>query len=485
MTPWRFTALALLLLICLAARVGAAEASRPGDSDWNSYWAGRQVDENAARWLAASPDPSGSGFMMTRLKRDWSWETTDLSSAWLTCVSQSRVIGTLSKGYALETNPAKRQQYYNQIVKASDFLLSQYPYDGGSGNPGGFVLGFFADHRAGLPPARPAGTSDPYWPHDNISGKDTVGLSQVIHGLTSAWRVTGDARYLNGAKEATATIRDHMYDSHGGLISGTSRDFSQYWTSSSSARYSSDPANASRGLSPIQHTFEAMIQAYALTPQPEFRQEASRIGQFITANLFRPHATNSAWGFVPQDFDNTWTPTSTAVKSGTNMEIAYMLSRAVELGIVQGSQAQQWLTTSRQIVDFIIAANYDAAHGGFYGTCDFDGLHAADDATKTSAWTQIESLRTLAYFAALRGDDELWPKFDASLALMQEGFFDNVNGGVNWDGYNRPGTGRGSWWGGGYHETMLYDEMLRLSSVPEPAALGLLVLAAMGLRRRH
>lgn len=116
-------------------------------------------------------------------------------------------------------------------------------------------------------------------------------------------------------------------------------------------------------------------------------------------------------------------------------------------------------------------------------------------------------MRAIANFAAMHGgagdltEAELWAVFDQTFLIATgqarglgiDGeiahFMDMEDGG--WSGFTVDGTstgGRLGTWGGSYHEGMLYDELLRLDLVPEPASLGLLGLGAIELlrkRRRH
>ena len=155
---------------------------------------------------------------------------------------------------------------------------------------------------------------------------------------------------------------------------------------------------------------------------------------------------------------------------GHNISMTFAFSRAAELGIATGAEATDWLAKADKMMDFVMAHGYDATNGGLYDQCAYNGtviqngnLTTNPNPTLKPNWAQAETLRALADWAADRNRDDFWPAFDKTLTLVKAHFLNYTNG--SWQEYDTP-CFRGDWWGGGYHETMMYDEVLRLVGLP-------------------
>ena len=105
-------------------------------------------------------------------------------------------------------------------------------------------------------------------------------------------------------------------------------------------------------------------------------------------------------------------------------------------------------------------------------------------------WQQAELARAAARWAVVRGLDYLWDDFDGSWALIDQKITDPTYGGrfeaLDPYGLDDPtelglaGTDRkGYEWKVNYHATMLYAELLRLESIPEPQTAVLLGAGAL------
>jgi hypothetical protein len=83
-------------------------------------------------------------------------------------------------------------------------------------------------------------------------------------------------------------------------------------------------------------------------------------------------------------------------------------------------------------------------------------------------WQSSEAARALVHFASARGRAELWDEFDAAMSFIRSHFVDSVYGG--WYTTLDPVTlaptnaNKGTVWTVGYHEAMLYAEMVRLGA---------------------
>ena len=221
----------------------------------------------------AGARPDGQRVFPDPANANWTLESS--SNDWLTCTSQSRTLYTLAKGFFVAGATENKASYKAEVIKGANFLLQQFPLDS---QYGGFVQGFYANHNIA--------PSD--WTYDNITGKDTIGLSQVIMGLSQAFKLTGDTRYRDGAMAAWNTIDTHMRDAYGGLTQGTTRDYSAIYGGVS------QPA-----LFHMAHTFESLVFCYEATHDQTIRAAAAQMGDFMLNTMYRDDPLHAGYGYIP------------------------------------------------------------------------------------------------------------------------------------------------------------------------------------------
>jgi mannose/cellobiose epimerase-like protein (N-acyl-D-glucosamine 2-epimerase family) len=442
-------------LMVLAGTCLTASAGSVGDHVDFQWFRQKMLDDHAAHYLQHSP--TSNGFLVTRLDQTWNADT----SGWGTLVSQNRALFTLSVGAYVASDAEGRSQYLTEVAKGADFLLT-YPADDVYG---GYIHGFNPD----------GSWFSGNWPWDNLKGKDALGLGQTMFGLTHAYRMTGDSRYLDGAWEAWDALDQGLRDTatSGGFHQGANRDYSQLW-----------PAGQPN-LNHMMHIFEPLMEMYAVEGDPgrkaQLKSAAEEVGDFIVTVMYRDHPTQADRGYIPDKYDASWTaPPDGYVNAGHNIETTFLLSRAVQLGL-KDADPNAWLDPAKKVQNFVLAHAYDhAGDGGIYSKFDYDGTNLEPSWSKGS-WEQCETLRALMHWAEVRGESSYWPLFDETLQLAKDHFIDETHG--SWGPYDLPDDySRGAWWGGGYHQTMMYLEALRLSHVPGDAtADGLVDVGDLGV----
>ena len=107
-------------------------------------------------------------------------------------------------------------------------------------------------------------------------------------------------------------------------------------------------------------------------------------------------------------------------------------------------------------------------------------------------WPQAELARALSHYAVVNGRTDLWDEYDLVADLIEQELIDQVYGGwfakLDADTLDQSGDpDKGHIWKVNYHAAMLYSELARLETVPEPASMLLWVLGSMALldRRRR
>lgn len=365
-------------------------------------------------WLTAARTPSG--FLQTALDRQW----RPMGKQYGTLVSQSRLLFVFAIGY----ERTGRDEYLDAVRNAADFLLAHF-YDTTNG-------GWFWQ-------VSPAGLVE-----DTTKG--SYGHVFVMFGLTHAYRVTKDQRYLRAALATWEVMKAKFRDSQGGYKQQTNADFSQ--------------DAGVRSQNPMMHLFESLLALSDATGLPTIRQEAFALAEFLFTRLYQCDK-----GYLPEVYDQAWKPMPADrnghVDVGHQFEWAFLLSDGVNHGLSAG-----YLDIARRLLEFGVRAGYDKSQGGIWSRASYDGKPL--DTQRKGWWQQCELLRALMHHAATRGREDLWPLFDQSLAYVKEHFIDPQYGGWYENHFccePRPADQwyKGTVWQVGYHVIGMYGEALRLA----------------------
>lgn len=423
-------------------------------------WNGGQLRELGTGGMGTY-SPTWDGLFRMNLDRQFnriSYYTNDQ-----TIISQSRAIYMNVEAYRTADASAK-PRFKAAVQKGADYLLSQavdpQVYDG---KPGGMWWGLQID-----------GTSPPTHTTQIFGtlprNKDAYGQVQAIFALANAWSVTGDADHLNGAFAQLNVWNTQFADTAAGagaFLPTATENYAQ--------------RVGTRNVDYMTHALEALLAIHDLTPAADPRRSAlaaqiTDMGNFITTRMYRDATGSTTMGYLPWYYDGQWNPSTTAgqrfITPGHNLEVAFLLSRAVERGFNSA-----WLGVANKLIAFAIRYGYDdnptsPTYGAVrYEELNFDGTPFNATPDNLVWWQTSEAARTLLHFAQVRGRADLWDEFDASFAFIRNRFMDSTYGG--WYQSLSPATlaptntNKGTVWTGGYHESMLYAEMLRLNP-PRP-----------------
>jgi mannose/cellobiose epimerase-like protein (N-acyl-D-glucosamine 2-epimerase family) len=376
-----------------------------------------------------------------------------------TIISQSRAIYMNVEAYRNEP-AADRTRFRNAVQKGADYLLAK-AVDSNTygGKPGGMWWGLQPD---GVSP--PTHTTQIYGTLPR--SKDAYGQVQALFALAQAYAVTGDVDHLNGAFAQLDVWNGQFADTAAGpgaFLATANENFSQRLDT--------------RNLDYMTHAFEALLALDSVTPASHPRKaslagQITNIGNFITARMYRDAAGSTNMGYLPWYYDAQWNPSADPSRQymtpGHNFEVAFLLSRAVERGF-----NSSWLTVANKLITFALKYGFDnAPTAPTYGAVRYEKLKFNGTPFNTTAdnlvwWQTSEAARTLLHFAVVRGRADLADEYGAAMAFIRAHFVDPVYGG--WFTSLSPTTlaptttNKGTVWTGGYHESMLYAEMLRLA----------------------
>ncbi|MGQ9780115.1 MAG: AGE family epimerase/isomerase [Bacillota bacterium] len=278
--------------------------------------------------------------------------------------------------------------------------------------------------------------------------------------------MTKDPRHLAAALEQLEVIKSRFLDPKfpGGIRPGFSRDFGR--------------VVGVNNVDVFTHLFEALLALYDVTEGAKREEVAGLIktcGDFLVKTLYRDQAGYTDRGYVAYNYTEDWRPSQEpysrrrqwagAMHSspGHGVELAYLLSRAVERGFDPG-----WLSTAEKLMRFCLAYAFEPKTGGMlYESLDYEGrpLPGNPDNAYFLWWPQMESARALLHFAVVRGweTDAAFKKIEA---FIQSRLIDQEYGGLyqqlKADTLTPDILDKGNIWKTNYHYTMFLTEALRL-----------------------
>lgn len=363
----------------------------PGDLDW--------LAENLIRGTVEPRLAHGllpNGFYQPNLGPDWK----PLQAQAASLISQSRAIYVMATGYEV----SRDARYLDAMTRAAGYLMRRFP-DGRA--PGRWVRSVAPDGKV---------LSDAF---------HAYGHSHVILALAHAFKAADDSQYLDAAMHTWLALDVP------GAITGRNGLYEL------------------RGLNVAMHTFEALLVLYKATASDLVRSDLRSLGEYIAARFhdaqhgcfveeLTPELTHRAGG---------------EVRLGHSIEMAFLLSRAVDAGLPQ--PFLEPAIASAASVARIAARD---ARGIIPHTVDYAGNVRDGD---YHWWCQTELLRGLAHFGIHRGRDDLRTQFESTLRSVRALFVDPVDD--SW--YSRPHAkeaNRGHEWKVGYHVAMMATEVMRL-----------------------
>ncbi len=368
-----------------------------------------------------------------------------------TSVAQSRGIYMNIEAY----RASKDERFLNAAIVGTNFLLAHFhdPDDGGY-----------------------------FWEVDQNGTvvddqKQGYGNVHPLLMLAKMYEITQRQDYLDAALLQLDVLKAHFLDPDypGGILPGFNRDFSE--------------VIGVKNIDTFTHFFEALLALYDATEGAQQQEVAALIqlhGDYLVGHLYHDQDGFTDRGYVAYNYDDAWQPSqlpytratqwsgALQASTGHNIELAYLLSRAVERGF-----SPAWLATANKLIKFCLEYTLDPKTGGMlYDVTDYSGnpLPGNPDNSQLIYWPQAETARALLHFTVVRGADYAEP-FKQVEALFNGALIDSEYGGLyhSVDVYTlTPGNGdtsKGDVWKANYHFSMYFAEVLRLAQAyPERVA---------------
>lgn len=382
------------------------------------------------------------GFFHVNLNREWQQMPMWASSS----IAQSRAIFINVQAYRA-AGPDEGERFLKAINQGIDTLLAD----------------FWDDKYGGF-----------YWmvaPSGQIIDDMKQGYGNVhpVLALAEAYSVTGNPAYLDAALDQLEVIERYFFDADypGGILPGFSRDFTEI--------------RGVKNVDVFTHLFEILLALYDVTEGEQQDHIADLIdlhGNFLVEHLYHDQDGYTDRGYVAYNYDQDWNPSQIPYSremqwngalhatTGHNIELAFLLSRAVERGFDPA-----WLNTADNLLVFCDAYAMHPEYGGMiYDTTDYAGkpLKGNPDNDFFIWWAQAETARAQLHFALVRGRQDYGDHFKVTEALIHDYLTDAEYGGwyQSLDAKNNlapVGLDKGNIWKVAYHYTMFFTEVLRLT----------------------
>ena len=228
------------------------------------------------------------------------------------------------------------------------------------------------------------------------------------------------------------------------------------------------------------HWFETLLILHDVTEgemQDHIAEQIVVYGDFLTEFLYHDQAGFEDRGYVAYNYDENWQPQQIPYErprqwadamhatAGHNIELAYLLSRAIERGF-----GPEWLVVAEKMIRFCQEYALDPETGGMlYDITDYEGqpLEGNPDNPLYLWWPQGETARTFLHYSVVRDVDYV-DEF-----TMVEAFIHNDLTDLEFGAWFRTLDSendlapvdlfKGNIWKVNYHYSMFFAEVLRLA----------------------
>ena len=347
----------------------------------------QELDRILAYWSTYAPDEQCGGFHGQITE-----ENEVVASAPKGAVLNARILWTFSAAYRHQPKP----ELLALATRAYEYLTRH-----------------FLDREHG----------GVFWSVDYLgqpldTKKQMYALAFAVYGLSEYYAASGHAPALAQAQALFRCIETHSFDSvYGGYFEALARD----WTPLDDLRLSAKDANEKKTMNTHLHVLEAYTNLYRQWPDTHLRAQIQGLLEVFLAHIINP-ATQHLHLFL----DERWTPKSTAISFGHDIEAAWLLLEAAEaIGDEDG------IDRFRQVaVDMAAAAaeGLDSTGGLRY---EFDPATPHWNHEK-HWWVQAEALIGFLNAYHLSGEKRFYGQFLGVWAFTQQHILDHARGEWHW-----------------------------------------------------
>ena len=211
-------------------------------------------------------------------------------------VLNSRILWSFSAAYNLTANDA----YLVMASRACDYLMDRFIDKEWGG------VYWTLDHKG-----QPLDTK-----------KQIYGQAFAVYALSEYYKATKNEAAKRAAIELYKSILLHSYDkTYGGYLEALSRN----WQATDDLRLSQKDANEKKSMNTHLHVLEAFASLYRVWPGEGLKQKIKEL-----LSLFINHILTKQKDHLLLFFEEDWTPKSTIISYGHDVEAAWLLQEAAE-----------------------------------------------------------------------------------------------------------------------------------------------------------
>jgi mannose/cellobiose epimerase-like protein (N-acyl-D-glucosamine 2-epimerase family) len=237
------------------------------------------------------------------------------------------------------------------------------------------------------------------------TAKHLYGQSFALYAVSEYYLAVKDPGVLTFANRFFDLLESKAYDeAHGGY----NEAFHSDWRSAADVESPMGTRDNQKLMNTHLHLLEALTTYYRASHSPLARQRLTELILIQSNTVVRKDV-----GACTDRYTQDWTPISTRVSYGHDIENVWLLMDACE---AVGQSNQPLLDFYRSLYGYSLKHGYDTTHGGFYDSGEF--YQPADRQSKIW-WVQAEALVSALYMVRITGDDQYAGVFAQTLDFVE------------------------------------------------------------------
>jgi mannose/cellobiose epimerase-like protein (N-acyl-D-glucosamine 2-epimerase family) len=283
------------------------------------------------------------------------------------------------------------------------------------------------------------------------TAKHLYGQSFALYALSEYYLATQDPAALTFANRFFTLLESRAHDTvHGGY----NEAFHPDWTLAADVQSPMGTRDNQKLMNTHLHLLEALTTYYRASGSPLARERLMELILIQSNTVVRKHV-----GACTDRYTQDWTPISTRVSYGHDIENVWLLMDACE---AVGQSNSPLLDFYKSLYGYSHKYGYDMRHGGFYDSGEF---HQPADKRKKVWWVQAEALVSALYLYRMTGDAQYADVFTQTFNFVDRYMADWAHG--EWHGSVSPEgvavpANKAHAWKSGYHNGRAMIECLKI-----------------------
>jgi mannobiose 2-epimerase len=279
--------------------------------------------------------------------------------------------------------------------------------------------------------------------------KQIYGQAFCLYGLSEFYRATGEPAALQDAIALFRVIEQYSRDRH---RNGYYEAFTRNWQQPGDLRLSEKDANEQKTMNTHLHVLEAYTCLYRSWPDDGLRQQLLDL-----LTVFDQYIINKDSGHLGLFFNEDWESRSAIISYGHDIEAAWLLREAAE---VTGDK--KWIERTSDLALQIATAAAEGldTDGGLWYEKEGDHL-----IPEKHWWPQAEAMVGFLHAWQISGDDSWWQRSLATWEFVRQ--YIRVPGEKEWywgvlaDHQPMPGQDKAGFWKCPYHNGRACMEIMQ------------------------